>query len=433
MSVTEMVPVPQAGQVVRADFGGSAVERSAETASNAMAAAAKASIEAAYIVALRRPRNMDNIRALLKKACSHPAFADLARFRKPVGKELNDQTGEWEEKIAEGLSIRFAEEAARVLGNLDMNSMTIYDDDKKKLVRFVTVDLENNTTWGKTVTIDRTTERTKLKDGQQALATRINSKGKLVFVVEATPAEVAKYEGAEGSKAWRDQILKSLPAHVKGECLQLINDVLMNEAAEDPDKAKKLVLDSFASIGVLPIHLQEYLGHEMSIITPAELVDLRTLYRSIEQGETTWLEIIEQRRDVQGQKAKPAAAAVATTTVIPGNAVDAAVAESRRKREEAAKVAAPKAAAAKATPAAQPAATKATPEFRMSTTKQRNEIATEATAAGLQISDVCKWYGVAAITMLPFEKAEEALARIREMATDPGDAPEPGSSDPDAA
>lgn len=426
------VPVPAAGVIVRADFAGTAVEARAETAATAMAAAARTAIEAAYTMALRRPRNFDQIRTLLKKACEHPAFADLARFRKPVGMERNEETGVWEEKIAEGLSIRFAEEAARVMGNLDMNSYTIYDDPKKKMVRFVTVDMENNTIWGKTVTVERTAERKKLKTGQQALGQRMNSYGEAVYIVEATAAEVTKNEGAEGSKAWRDQILKSLPAHIKGECLQLINDVLLNEAAVDPDKKKKEVLDAFVKIGVLPVHVQEYLGHELTIISPAEIVNLKTLYVSIDQGETTWAEIIDARRSVQG--AKPAAATatvLAATAAKPAGApasragsVDAAVAEAKRKREAATT---PKGEPADVISKAKPAATPPAAEFVMSTLKQRRDIAVAATEAHIQIADVCGWYSKAKTEDLSHGEAELALAKIRSVTGEVGEEPEPGS------
>lgn len=445
MSATDIsvVPAPAVGQVLRVDFGGTSVEAKGETAATASAAAAKAAIEASYIMAMRRPRVFDNVRALLLKACEHPQFAYLARFRKPVGHEQNEVTGEWEEKVAEGLSIRFAEEAARVMGNLNMDSVTVYDDAKKKMVRFVTIDLENNTTWAKTITIERTTERTKLKEGQQPLGTRLNGKGKPVFIVEATPAEVAKAEGAEGSKAWRDQILKSLPAHIKGECLQRINEVLEDDAAEDPDKKKKQVFDAFAVIGVMPVHLLEYVGHPLDMLTAAEVANLRTLYTSIEQGETTWAEISEHRRDFLARKAGAAAALAAPaagagkpagTTVVPGNAVDAAVAEARRKREAAAAKTGTAAPDTKPQPkpATQPAA-KAAGEgdpaagagHTMSTTKQRNAIAVEATAAGFQIGDICEWFGVTTIALLSSDQAEEALRKIRLVSGE--QAPEPGS------
>jgi hypothetical protein len=428
-----VVPMPVAGQIARTDFGGHSVETRAETAATAMAAAAEAAIKAAYVMAMRRPRNHDNVRVLLLKACEHPAFAYLARFRKPVGMERNEETGEWEEKIAEGLSIRFAEEAARVMGNLHMTSDTIYDDAKKKLVKFETIDLENNTIWGKTVTIERTVERKNLKKGQQALGQRMNSYGEAVYIVEATPAEVTKNEGAEGSKAWRDQILKSVPAHVKGSCLQKINEVLLNEAAVDPDKKKKEVVDAFAKIGVLPIHLQEYLGHELVILSPAEIVDLNTIYVSIEQGETSWAEISDQRREVRGGKPVPGAAAAKPVTASRVGSVDAALADAKKKREQAAAATAKKPDPANAitkgdgSGKGKPAAPPPLPEFVLSTSKQRRDIAQAAIDAHISMSDVIGWFGKSSTEEFSFDQAAEALAKIMAVTGEVPEEREPGS------
>lgn len=80
--------------------------------------------------------------------------------------------------------------------------------------------------------------------------------------------------------------------------------------------------------------------------------------------------------------------------------------------------------AAKPPAVSAPAAAPAQVGFTMSSTKQRNAIAVEATAASLQISDVCEWFGVTTIAALSHEQAEEAIAKIRSIT---GEVPEPGS------
>ncbi len=115
MSDPQMVKVPTAEITRREGFGEVESKLGGETAATSVAAAAKASIEAAYIMAMRRPRDIDQVRVRLLKACLRPGFAEAARYRRPVGREQNPDTGEWGQKIAEGLSIRFAEEAFRNL------------------------------------------------------------------------------------------------------------------------------------------------------------------------------------------------------------------------------------------------------------------------------------------------------------------------------
>lgn len=303
MTDTSMVRVPQAGEVAQDGFGTNQIARSAETASTALAAQAKAAVEAGFIIAMRNRRDIDQVRTLLLKACERPAFARGAMYKKPVGKQYNDETGEWENKYAEDLSIRFAEEAVRLMGNIRCDSSAIYDDPKKKIVRFTTVDMETNALWSKDVTIEKTTERSKLKKGQQSLGQRINSYGDVVFLVEATPDDVAKKEGAEASKSWRDQVLKLVPADIKEESRAAVRATNADKTAKDPEGERKRILDAFSDIGVQPLRLKEYLGHELDTLSPKEIESLRGIWAAINDGDTTWYAVMDEKRETDAANA----------------------------------------------------------------------------------------------------------------------------------
>ena len=58
-----------------------------DTAATAVAAQAKALVEARYIMALRRPRDMDVVREKMLKECMRPSFAAVARYVKPIGQD----------------------------------------------------------------------------------------------------------------------------------------------------------------------------------------------------------------------------------------------------------------------------------------------------------------------------------------------------------
>ncbi|HYG12344.1 MAG TPA: hypothetical protein VD835_20545, partial [Pyrinomonadaceae bacterium] len=111
-------------QQVSEGFGSQTMVRANETSTTALAAQAKAQIEARYIVAMQRPRDMDTVRTKLLKECSRPGFAKVARYSKPVGGS----------KI-EGPSIRFAEAALRCMGNVVPESFVVWDDEEKRVVR----------------------------------------------------------------------------------------------------------------------------------------------------------------------------------------------------------------------------------------------------------------------------------------------------------
>lgn len=314
---TAMVQVPQAGEVMRKGFASDELEVRGDTAGSAMAAQARAQVEAAYVMALRRPRDMDQVRVRLLKASARRRFAEAGRYQRPVGKEKNKQTGRWEEKIAEGLSIRFAEEAARNMGNLNIDSFAIYEDSRKKVVKFVVTDLETNTHWSRTRTIEKTKEKKKVWPEEEIIAQRINSDGEVTFIVEATADDVTKREGAEASKAWRDGILKNLPADIKEECLDAIRATILSQATVDPEGEKKRVVDAFVTVGVEPVHLQAYLGHDLGSVSPAELVSLRGIYTSIREGTTNWGDIMAGKDEADDANAKDAKAKAAAAKAAP--------------------------------------------------------------------------------------------------------------------
>lgn len=433
MTTTELVATPAAGTAVEVGFGKRSMTTQAETSASAIAAQQTAMVQAAYIMAERRPRDFDQIRVTLLKTCRRPRFAEAARYLKPVGKEKDKRTGEWVEKIAEGLSIRFAEEAARSMGNLRIDSYTVYDDPKKKIVKFVVLDLESNTEWSKTVTIEKTTERRQLKRDQQAIGQRMNSYSELVFVVEATQEEITKREGAEASKGWRDGILKNIPADIKEECLDKIRETILSDAAEDPEQKKKNMIDAFASIGVEPAHLREYVGHDLATLSPHEIVELRGVYASIKEGETTWAAVSETRSETVEKKGEPKKAEK------PANgkpSADDAVKAAREKREAAqaakaagktdpaAAISGPKAEPPTTTVAHDPKTGEVKGDFTISTSKQRTEIAQLATSRGIGIHEVCERYSVSSTNELSREDADEAIAWIKAL---PEVGQEPGS------
>lgn len=289
----QMMRVPQAGEVTRQDFGGNQLTRVAETATAALAAQAKAAVEARFIVALQRPRDTMQARQRLLDDCKRPAFADKAIYRKPIGQGV------------EGPSIRLAEAAARAMTNINTDVFAIYDDADKRIVRISAVDLEANLTYTKDVTVHKVVERSQVKEGQKVLGQRINSKGKPVFLVSATDDEILDRESALASKAMRTCLLRLIPGDILEEAQELCRQTMRNASAKDPAAAKKAMCDAFASIGVSVAQLADYLGHGVDNTTPDEIAHMRMIFTTIRDGESTWADEMESRKK-GGDEAKPA-------------------------------------------------------------------------------------------------------------------------------
>jgi hypothetical protein len=426
MTTPDLVTIPNGIQdptrIERQEFNGIESRDVVETSSVAVAAQARASIEASFVMAMRYPRSWDQVRAKLLGACDRPLFADAAIFAKPVGKQQNEKTGEWEDKVIEGLSIRFAEEAARNMRNLDIDSFSLYDDSRKKIVKFVVKDLESNVTWCKTVTVQKTTERKKLKKNQTPLGSRMNSYGDLVYIVEATPDDVAKQEGAEASKAWRDGILKNLPADIKEEAMAKCYSTLENRMAVDPDGERKKLLDSYLAIGVDPQSLREYVGHDLKTLSPAELIKLRRLFVAIRDGEVTWGDVLEGKVEhIEKKAAEEAAAEIRLKREAekakakpPGSAIADATAKAKAEREAGKAPAATAQTAAKASPPpAKASAEGQAPPPSIELDNLRSEAARLASTAEMSNEEVCLWYEKDELSELTRAELEGAVARLK--------------------
>lgn len=277
--------------VVRKEFA--AVEYQGpvhETASVAVAAQAKAMVEARYVMALQRPRNWDQVRQDILKECSRPTFAHnkSAYYRKPIG------TG------VEGLGIRFTEVALRCMTNVLIETTTIYEDDTKEIIRVSVTDLESNLTYPQDVRISKTVERSKPMDDGSYISMRMNSSNKPAYTIPATDDELLNKRGALISKAQRTLALRIIPGDIQDEAEAKIKQVRLNRAAEDPDAERKRIADAFSEIGVKAADLQEFLGHTLDTCSPQQLVDLRGIYGAIRDGESTWKAVMDNKNDPAG-------------------------------------------------------------------------------------------------------------------------------------
>lgn len=276
------------------EFSNMVANTGIETASTAVASQAKAMVEARYIMAIRRPRDMDVVREKMLKECRRPSFAAVARYQKPIGRDKS--------KWPSGPSIRFAEAAVRNMTNITVETMTVYDDREKRIVRVTVTDLEANVPYAQDVTITKTIERRQRKEGDQVLRTRTNSYGDTVYILEATDDDIINKQQALISKAVRTLGLRLIPGDIVDECMEIVMETQERADAEDPDAAKRKLFDAFSAIGVRAEQLKEYLGHDAGTLDPSEIKDLRALYAAIRDGEASWRDVMEAKTGDAGKK-----------------------------------------------------------------------------------------------------------------------------------
>ena len=267
----------------------------ADPAAVAAAEGAKARIQAAYIMAMQRPRSYDQSRIKILEACSRPSFAEKVEYSKPVGRG----------RPIVGPSIRFAELALREWGNIAYENQVIYDDETTRRVAVTITDLETNTTFSASLQIGKTVERKK-SDGRDVISERINSYGDKVFIVKATEDEIANKQAAAVSKALRNEGLRLIPQDIIEEAIDKARETVNKKDKSDPDAARKKLADAFAAIRVMPSHLESYLEHPLSQTSPAELQELRSIYQTIRDGEAKWSDFINKPEDEPTAAAKDA-------------------------------------------------------------------------------------------------------------------------------
>lgn len=267
-----------------------------ETAASAVAAQARATVSARYEMALRRPRNWDQVRVDIIRECRRPSFAHdkSALYRKPIGEGV------------EGLGIRFAEMALRCMTNVLIESAMIYESETKEIHRVTVTDLESNVTYPLDVPISKTVERSKPEDDGSYYKVRLNTWQKPVYTVAATDDDLLNKRGALQSKAIRTLALRVIPGDIQNEAEETIRAIRIDRAAKDPDGERRAIVDAFDDLNVSATSLEAYLGHPIGQCSPKQLVELRGLYAAIRDGEATWKQVMDNKAEQSGEAPPPA-------------------------------------------------------------------------------------------------------------------------------
>lgn len=299
-------PEERGALVKRQGFNELETRSAAETSAHALAARAKAEVESRFIVALRRPRDMDDVRLRVLAECKRHGFAERARYGLPRW-----DSKQRKEVLVTGWSIRFAESVARNFGNLDRQAVTVYEDDERRVVRVTVLDLETNYAESRDVVVQKRVERHKLRQGQKALASRTNADGDKIYIVAATDQEILEKTNAMVSKAARSAILAMVPADVLDDAADVVKKTLETQDAKDPSAARKRIVEAFGGVGVSAQQLKDFLGQDLDALNDEARQLLRGLFAAIRDGETTWRDLVADQGQAPTEEAAAATKAPA--------------------------------------------------------------------------------------------------------------------------
>jgi hypothetical protein len=342
-------PKPETG-LVRQGFGTTELLRQTETMSTAMAAAAQASIQARYIMAMKAPRDLMAARAAIMEQAERPTFAEAAIYRLP--REKWDPVARKRVKTTiEGPTIRFAEAVRLAWRNLVTEIVVVHEDDQTRLILVTTTDLETNITETGPVTVKKVKEVTKVYPDTRVISKRTNSEGQTTYTVPSNPSDVDQAQNSAVARVKRNQILALIPANVKQDAIAACKLTIGNQTKQQLGKMAAGAQKAFADLNVPDAELTAYLGHPVTEATPEELNELRGIATGIREGTATWRAIyrdaMEARQDEKKaaepkKAAPPDREATVTTTELTEEHEAAAVEaanEARRKGTAAARAA----------------------------------------------------------------------------------------------
>lgn len=262
-----MVPAGRFAQLAQQDQP----QRAIDTSTAAAIAREESIVKAQLFAAMQRPRRPSEAYAQIVRACDDPAFAQGARYVFPRGGAT-----------IEGPSVVLARECARLWGNVRFGYHVISDDGEQVTVAGFAHDLETNT-----LSTSEITFRAKIQRKRD---------GRTVWI---DPDERDRRElvAKNGAIAERNCVLKILPPDLIEDAMThartAMESAARQDVRQDPQRARKSLAVAFQDLGVSVAMLETYLGHALEQLNAQEVAQLRTLYRSIRDGQVDRAEVFE--------------------------------------------------------------------------------------------------------------------------------------------
>jgi hypothetical protein len=261
MSTDLTTTTPQRGQTIEGNSLTTRSETSRELSVSAAQTAARYEIEGAIILARQFPRNEDAAYQGLMRSCKRLTFAEDCTYSFPRGGEQ-----------VEGPSVYLARELARLWGNIRYGVDIIADDESERTIRAWAWDLETNTRTSADDTFAKLIYRKKggwQKPDERDLRELTNRRAAIIV---------------------RNCLLGILPPDFVEDAMTEAKRTLHNGVSENIDESRKKLVVAFGGIGVSVEQIEEYLGHPIASSAPSEIANLRAVWKSISDGNSTWNE-----------------------------------------------------------------------------------------------------------------------------------------------
>lgn len=213
-------------------------------------------VQAAVFMAKRFPRNEDESRARILRACKRPGLASKAIYSYPKGGQ----------KIS-GPSVRLMEAVAQSWGNIQSGVVELEQREGESTCMAYCWDIETNTRECKIFTV------------KHAISTKNGMK------VLTDPREIYELVANQGARRKRACILNIIPGDIVDEAIEACNKTLAgNNQRPLIDRLRELT-DRFMTYYSVPISsIEKYFGYPLSVFTEMDGAELAGIYTALRDG-----------------------------------------------------------------------------------------------------------------------------------------------------
>lgn len=216
---------------------------------------AVAEVQAAYVIAKKFPRDVQQSFLAIINSCKRPFLAEQAMYAYPRGNQT-----------VTGPSIRLAEVLAQSWGNMDVGVRELSQANGESVAEAYAIDLQTNTRVTKVFKVPHI---------------RYTKKGSTKLT---DPRDIYELVANQGSRRMRACILAVIPGDVVEAAVSQCEKTLVEGKEPIADRIRKMVIQ-FDELGVKPSHLEQRLGHSLDATIPTELVKLIAIYKSLRDGQ----------------------------------------------------------------------------------------------------------------------------------------------------
>ena len=223
------------------------------------AARAQAEIQSAMVVAKKFPRSEATAASKIMKTCERPTFAQTALYSYPRGGTN-----------VEGPSINMAREMARNWGNMRYGCKIIHDDEDKRTIEAFAFDAETNTL----ITAQDTMEKLIQRKGQGW--------------IKPDERDLRELTNRRAAIQIRNCILQLMPRDIVDDAMAACKKNAKKTLQQEPiETVRRKLLGAFDKIGVYAKDIESYYEKAVDEITHDDAVELRAIYQSICDGNST--------------------------------------------------------------------------------------------------------------------------------------------------